>query len=297
MINIIFIIIIIILIIIYINKNKKKEKFTTTSSEILSTNDIITQYILKNNIEIQATRNLIEFIKYLYPNEQNMILPADTIINSNFNTDEIIVENNCTIEDSVEIDNLIVDGNVYIKNKDNYYDINKTEDNKNMILDILPIGSIIPWTSTKLPVGWILCDGKSYTSEDGLIDILTPSINKNDLTLPYQKIDGRIIMGCSSSLDIDQTGGADEIKLDFNYLPIHNHEMILNFTTMEECKPNDLDPTKCKYSGFRFGTLSDQHYAEGNTNSILSFSPQYEVHPILDTIYSAKCILYIIKIF
>ena len=289
MINIIFIIIILILIILYINK-QKKEDFSITSS----VNPIIKDYVYKNKIDLKAMRNLIEFIKYLYPDDKNFTIPADTFINSNINMENIIVETDCIIHDSIDVDNLTVDGNIYMLNKNNTYNIGDSSNNKNMILDIFPIGTIIPWMQTKsLPIGWKLCDGSTWLSDDEYTQIITPPLNKNDIQNANQTIDGRVIIGCALSGEIGQTGGADVININDSYLPIHNHNMILNFNTFEPCSSND---SKCKYTGFHFGTGSNLSKI-GNTNSILSFSPMYSDSASINNTFSSKCVSYIIKVF
>ncbi len=297
MINIIFIIIIIILIIIYI-RNKKKEHFIVDST----IDESVKEYVINNKLNLSSMRTLIEFLKYLYPDQANLTLPTDTIINSNINTNTIIVENNCIINDSIEIDNLTVDGNIYMNNKNNTYKIDEKSNNKNMILDILPIGTVIPWTlNLNLPIGWVLCNGDTWTSDDGYTSIVTPPINKNNISqnANTQIIDGRIIIGCDTTGVINQTGGADRVLLFNTCIPKHNHDLILNFSSSEQCEVDNTNNTSCKYSGYHFGRQNKNEYTTGNTNSILSFDgmAKYVDNPYLDNTFSARCVSYIIKVF
>jgi len=65
----------------------------------------------------------------------------------------------------------------------------------------IPIGGIIMWSGSVIPEGWALCNGQNGTP---------------DLT-------DKFIVGSGTSYTIGNTGGNDDIILNVDQLPPHNH--------------------------------------------------------------------------
>ncbi|WP_188462981.1 phage tail protein [Marivirga lumbricoides] len=91
-------------------------------------------------------------------------------------------------------------------------DINASGKLKENGYDLLPAGAIIMWSGSKVPVGWVLCDGKN-TLADGKTK--TPNL-----------ID-RFIMGGIAKLfdneDSTRVNGKNKMVLNEKHLPDHKH--------------------------------------------------------------------------
>ena len=74
----------------------------------------------------------------------------------------------------------------------------------------IPKGSIIMWSGTNIPYGYVICDGKNGTPN---------LLNK-------------FIIGSGGNYKVGDTGGNEKIKLTVNQLPPHNH----NFSSKRICK-------------------------------------------------------------
>jgi hypothetical protein len=284
MINIIFVIIILIFIyIIFI----KKETF----NNIDDLNILKEEVFKKFNMNIQGTRNFIEACKYFKPSDDEFILPADIIYNGTIDSNEFIVKGDCVLEGVTDINNLVVEGNVYIKNKNNYYtDINNIN---NTYLDILPVGSIIPWTQHDIiPNGWVLCDGKSYTYNYGndTKTITTPELMQNKGN--WDNFNGRRIFGGKNN--IGEIGGSYNILLTNEHIPEHTHDIVIGASS-----PCDPWKNEC-YTRISYNIFSDStgsSYYKGNEKEVFSYNFNNNNKQVpLDNIYNLICVYYIMKI-
>jgi microcystin-dependent protein len=83
---------------------------------------------------------------------------------------------------------------------------------------ILPQGAIIMWSGTKVPDGWILCDGTSYTDSDNAV-INTPDL-RGRFIVGYTPEDGD---GVPDYHRIGNVGGEKSHVLSVNEMPVHTH--------------------------------------------------------------------------
>ena len=93
-----------------------------------------------------------------------------------------------------------------LQNSDNSTNIATTAFVKNNLSsEQIPSGIIVMWSgsSSNIPAGWLLCDGNSNTPN----------------------LQGRFIIGSSSSYTIGQTGGTSTVSLTVEEIPAHNHQM------------------------------------------------------------------------
>ncbi len=283
MINIIFIIII--LIFIYIIK--KKETFENNYDLTNLNNEVLKKFNLNN----KGVRTFVDICKYLKPSDDEFILPADIIYNGTIDSNEFIVKGDCVLEGVTDINNLVVEGNVYIKNKNNYYtDINNIN---NTYLDILPVGSIIPWTKVEnIPNGWVLCDGKSYTYNYGndTKTITTPELMQNKGN--WDDINGRRIFGGKDN--IGEIGGSYNILLTNENIPEHTHDIVIGASS-----PCDPWTNEC-YTRISYNIFSDSTnslYYKGNEKEVFSynFNNNNQQVPLYNR-YNLICVYYIMKI-
>lgn len=200
-----YIIIFIILAIIY-QIYMKKECFTTTTSSTLS--DPLKIKELINDIyrvDMTNMRNLGDIctkFKKLSIGENNIADMKGTIDNIDVNI--------LNVNDKINVQNLIVDGNIIYNNKDNdTYDPN-----------LFPRYMILTWgTDNYIPKGWVICDGSTWyvdpvtknymkTNVEGYIMVSTPDLR------------GRFLKGSGK---MPNMGGEEMTKLELTHLPNHIH--------------------------------------------------------------------------
>ncbi|WPO81954.1 tail fiber protein [Chryseobacterium sp. JJR-5R] len=85
----------------------------------------------------------------------------------------------------------------------------------------LPVGSIIAFYSSKIPEGWLLCDGSSINAAlyPELYNLL-PYMNKK-----VPDLRNRFLPGAGGRYSLGETGGADEVVLGKDQMPAHNHQL------------------------------------------------------------------------
>lgn len=99
-------------------------------------------------------------------------------------------------------------------------------------LGSLPCGAIIPWVSTVVPAGWLLCDGAavSRTTYSSLFaalgGIASPwGLGNGTTTFNTPNLQGKTLVGKNGATfaNIAQTGGAETVTLDVSQMPSHTH--------------------------------------------------------------------------
>lgn len=99
--------------------------------------------------------------------------------------------------------------------------------------DSLPVGSILPYSSEKLPIGYLLCDGSevSRSSYEELFGVIGTSFGEGNgsTTFNLPNLKGRVTVGKDSAqeefVEIGQTGGEKEHQLSIGEMPSHNHNI------------------------------------------------------------------------
>ena len=127
-----------------------------------------------------------------------------TDINSN------LVVNNSIIADTLEVNQLNVNDDVYINN--HIY---------------TPVGSILTYAGITSPDGWLLCDGTEvskniYPRLFAIIgNLYGTSANNNNFVLP--NLVDRVPVGKTNINSVGNTGGNSSITLSVSQLPSHTH--------------------------------------------------------------------------
>ena len=115
-----------------------------------------------------------------------------------------------------------------------YYDgTNWNIVNGQVIGDTLPIGSIVPYVSSTVPTGWLVCDGSavSRTTYADLFAVIGTSYGTGDgsATFNLPNLKGRVPVGqntSDTSFDtIGETGGEKLHTLTTQEIPAHSHTM------------------------------------------------------------------------
>ena len=102
---------------------------------------------------------------------------------------------------------------------------------KPKILDLIPTGAIVQFSSNKIPDGWLLCDGSLLEQSEypELFEVIGTTYgyySRTDFRLP--DIRGRVPVGKSTDTDFNElgkTGGEKEVTLTVEQMPAHRHDL------------------------------------------------------------------------
>lgn len=111
--------------------------------------------------------------------------------------------------------------------------------------DILPLGSIVLWSGTSIPVGWVLCDGQSA---NGLV---TPDLRGRFVLganpgsgFNQQNTDGYLAFGGTSTIfinthNMNTRGGTTQHTLTEGEMPAHSHGFCANINAFQAFDTSD----------------------------------------------------------
>ncbi len=188
----------------------------------------------------------------------------------------MIIDDVCDINGMIEVDNLVVDGNIKIDKE--YRNIDKNNIIPNY-LDILPKGTIIPWMRQYIPQGWLICNGQ-------IIDnITTPDLSNIPWNANNEEQPGLYIYGTDDTTKIGQVGGENRVILNDTHLPSHNHKLAMKYVD------SNIQPM---YSGFVMNV--DDIIIGGNSNFIYSSFTEGTSSSFINTSGVKVKVIYIIKI-
>ncbi len=90
-------------------------------------------------------------------------------------------------------------------------------------------GTIKMWSSTTIPTGYLLCDGRtvSRTAYADLFKIIGTTYGAGDgsTTFNLPNMGGRSVVGKSSSKALANTGGSTSVTLSASNIPSHSHSI------------------------------------------------------------------------
>lgn len=201
MINIIIIILIILLIISYKTKNRENIENVNIDNDI-------------NNI-----------IKQIYKTDLNKITDMSNKLDNIKSTSNVNLTNNFTntgllklINSTYNSNKVKITGNVNFTNRNN----------RNTSLDIFPRYFIMVWPKKDIPTGWVICDGKSYTIQDG----------NNSITITVPDFRNMLLRGTMNENDLNKKSGSEKQIIGSGNIPIHNHTLS---TKYDSSKPYMID--------------------------------------------------------
>ena len=182
-----------------LNKLNKVEKFengkvvehnTNTSTQDLN-NKIKRMIDEQYNYDVDAIRNLGAISKSL-------------LTGKNYHNTTGVTSGDLTIPANVKtLGNQNVDGNINAKGTLSVGGF-----------ELLPEGSVIIWTKSAIPNGWIICDGTRNTPD----------------------LRGRFVLGSNNPEAIKNTGGTPEVTLTIDQIPSHRHRIEKYNICMDGCK-------------------------------------------------------------
>lgn len=152
----------------------------------------------------------------------------------------MLEENNKALEDFIDVAFLKTNGGTV----DGYVRFKGVVEFTNLVVNVPPTGSLMPYAGAAAPTGWFLADGteKAIASYTTLYNVLT----SNGTVFPYgantngsgaagsthfrvPNLRGRVPVGVSSDAEFDtlgETGGEKAVTLDSNQMPSHAHTVI-----------------------------------------------------------------------
>lgn len=97
--------------------------------------------------------------------------------------------------------------------------------------DVCMLGMIMPFATATTPPNTLECDGAIYDRADypDLYDLLHPSLRISDTQFKTPELYGRFVLGGTGDMGFfpaHETGGQEEVTLDVNQMPQHDHETI-----------------------------------------------------------------------
>ena len=112
---------------------------------------------------------------------------------------------------------------ITLTNRNNYLYVNG--------LNIIPVGSIMPYAASNAPDGWLLCDGNDvnrneYSTLFSIIGTTYGSSSPTTFKLPNLK--DKFPMGKSQNNILGEFAGSNSVSLNVNNLPAHNHTATIN---------------------------------------------------------------------
>jgi microcystin-dependent protein len=130
----------------------------------------------------------------------------------------------------------------------------------------LPIGTILIYSLTSLPDGYLLCDGSSYPNYGdytNLYDVIGDTYGSSGYTFKVPDFTSKFPIGTSGNLG--QTGGSTSVSITKDNLPSHNHTINISFTHSHNIDYNKAitDKQYCADTLVTWETSNDE-----NTNSV-----------------------------
>lgn len=94
---------------------------------------------------------------------------------------------------------------------------------------IVPVGSLMMWSTATAPSQWLLCDGSAVSRNlyASLFNVIGTTYGTGDGSTTFNVPDmrGRLPRGVSGSYALASTGGADTVNLIATDLPYHAHNL------------------------------------------------------------------------
>jgi len=132
----------------------------------------------------------------------------------------------------------------------------------------LPIGTILIYSLTSLPDGYLLCDGTSYSSSgtyNSLYNVIGTTYGSGSSSNSFNVPDFTSKFPIGTSGNLGQTGGSTSVSITKDNLPSHNHTINISFTHSHNIDYNKAitDKQYCADTLVTWETSNDE-----NTNSV-----------------------------
>jgi len=124
----------------------------------------------------------------------------------------------------------------------------------------VPTGTIWSFAGETAPDGWSLCDGRPMNRTEPLFQTVLVKYGVGDGVTTFNLPDfrGKFLLGCQNPTEVGTVGGSNNIRLQVQNLPSHNH-------TGATLEGNPLSYQVCR-SGDCVGKFYIGGYGEGANN-------------------------------
>lgn len=108
--------------------------------------------------------------------------------------------------------------------------------------EVCPIGTIMIWSTTTAPKGWLLCDGSEYPSSDDkykkLFEVIKTTYGGASDKFKVPDLRGRVVVGVGlqpgkdanggdfTNRELAKSGGAENHTLSIHQMPKHTHKSL-----------------------------------------------------------------------
>lgn len=129
-------------------------------------------------------------------------------------------------------------------------------------LQSFPVGTVLLWTTSTVPKGWLLCDGSAFSSTT------YPALYS---VFPYSTVPdlrSRLVIGYNSiSYPMFSTGGAETVTLTPAQMGIPNHSHVYYDRRQANTNFADTGSTDTSVNGVSVPTFTTGGVTEANASS------------------------------
>lgn len=130
------------------------------------------------------------------------------------------------------------------------------------------VGEIRMFAGNFAPAGWMFCEGQllPISENETLFQLIgTTYGGDGESTFALPDMRGRLPMHQGNGFILAETGGAEEITLTTQQIPVHNHALLVSTASATQSAPANSMPGN---------SISVELYREGNPNPGTNFSAQ-----------------------
>jgi microcystin-dependent protein len=155
------------------------------------------------------------------------------------------------------------------------------------------VGEIRMFAGNFAPAGWMFCEGQLLPiSENEILFQLIGTTYGGDgqSTFALPDLRGRLPIHQGNGFILAETGGAEEITLTVNQIPIHNHALIVANSAGTQNAPNNLLPAASPSVTLYIEDAPDNNMFSGTITPVGGSQPHTNFQPYL-------CVDFIISLF
>jgi microcystin-dependent protein len=142
----------------------------------------------------------------------------------------------------------------------------------------LPIGTILIYSLTGAPDGYLLCNGTSYsrTTYSSLYSVIGTTYGSDDSsTFKVPDFTSRFPIGKTTSQSLGQkTQGSTSVSISKDNLPSHNHTLDISLSHTHKITYNNNQSSV--QNGYQFLSSINESQGSSDNNTVQSYSNQQE---------------------
>ena len=155
------------------------------------------------------------------------------------------------------------------------------------------VGEIRMFAGNFAPAGWLFCEGQllPISENESLFQLIgTTYGGDGQSTFALPDLRGRIPLHQGNGFILAETGGAEEITLTVNQIPVHNHAVIVSTTAGTQNAPGNNVPAASPSVTLYIEDATDNNMASNVIIPVGGSQPHTNFQPYL-------CVDFIISLF